>query len=260
MAERRLRLTVEYDGTDFAGYQSQGKGERTVQDELQGAVSKILGRKAVVIAAGRTDAGVHARGQVVHVDVGGRLDVATWIAALNANLPSDLAVRAGMESDPGFHARFSATSRTYRYVVLNEGYRSPTMRRYSLLRPGVIDLDAMRDAGGVLTGTMDFASLANAGGNPGSTTVRSLQRLRVRRVGSMIVIEVRANAFLRSMVRNIIGMLLAVGEGALPVERVLDIIEARDRTQNPCKTVPAHGLWLWSVEYGPKLGPKNEDF
>jgi tRNA pseudouridine38-40 synthase len=245
--ERRLRLTVEYDGTDFAGFQLQGKGERTVQGELETAIGRLNGAQTRVYGAGRTDAGVHALGQVVHCTVTWRLPLEKTETAINALLPRDIRIRAAQGAEPRFHARFDATSRTYRYTVLNRPQGSALLRRYTLHEPRPLDVAAMRRAAGALTGTHDFAAFGRPEG-PGKSTVRAVTRLDVRPWRDCVLVTVRGNAFLRQMVRAFVGTLLEVGRGRLDAERVRAIRESADRTACPA-IAPARGLCLVRVDY-----------
>lgn len=248
---RTLKLTVEYDGTDFRGYQTQGQGERTVQGVLIAALKPLLPEEAVTLAgAGRTDTGVHALGQVVSFTTESRLPLERWAIALNSRLPPDVSVARAEEVPAGFHARFSARARTYQYLLWTRRSRSALWGRYSLHVRRPLDVPAMRTAARLLIGTHDFAAYARSGGDPGPTTVRNLYRLSIRRKSQgLIGVTVQANGFLRSMVRNLVGVLLAVGHGDLPPEAAARILDTRDRTQNPCAPAAPYGLCLWRVEY-----------
>ena|SRR5579883_2118131 len=248
---RNIKLVLEYDGTDFAGFQTQGQGERTVQTTLERALTELIGEKVSVVAAGRTDAGVHARGQVVNFRTEWPIPIDRAAVALNGILPRDIAVQRAEEAPEGFHARFSAKQRTYVYLVWTAPERSALWGRFALHEPRSLDLAVMRQAASGLIGSRDFGSFANAGGEPGSTLTRDLRRLDIRAVkpGVMIAFVVTANAFLRSMVRNLVGALLAVGRQELTVAELRTITEAMDRTKNPSPTAPAHGLCLLRVDY-----------
>ena len=247
---RNLKLTVEYDGTDFTGYQSQGKGERTVQSVLQEAVEKIVNHPVVLQGAGRTDTGVHALGQVVSFKTTGRVPTERVAIAVNTVLPPDLAVASAEEVPLDFHARFSATSRTYGYLVWTRRTRSAVWGRYSLHVKRPVDIDQMRSAALLLKGNHDFAAYAKTGGSPGPSTVRDLQRLSIRPLSEgRILFVVTANGFLRSMVRNIVGVLLEVGVGDLPPGAVQEILDTRDRIANPVAPSAPHGLCLLKVDY-----------
>lgn len=248
---RKIKLTVEYDGTDFAGFQVQSQGERTVQSVLEQAVAQIADAPVTIRAAGRTDSGVHARGQVVDFDLDGRIPTERIATALNGILPADLSVRRAEEVDADFHARFSARLRTYVYLIWRSEQRSAIWGRYALWVPEELDVDVMRRAAGSMVGSRDFAAYANAGGDPGSTTVRDLVRFDVRRLkgGPLIAVTLSANGFLRSMVRNLMGALLAVGRKSEPEGRLLEVAETLDRALNPFATAPPHGLCLLRVDY-----------
>lgn len=201
-------------------------------------------------AAGRTDTGVHALGQIVSFMTESRLPLERWAIALNSRLPKDVSVARAEEAPDGFHARFSARSRTYQYLLWTRRTRSAVWGRYSLHVRRPLDVSAMRAAAQSLVGTHDFAAYARSGGDPGPTTVRNLYRLSIRRKPQgLIGVTVQANGFLRSMVRNIVGVLLQVGQGDLPPEAAAHILSTRDRTQNPCAPVAPHGLCLWRVSY-----------
>lgn len=201
-------------------------------------------------AAGRTDTGVHALGQVVSLTTASRLPLERWAIALNSRLPNDVSVAQVEEAPPGFHARFSAQSRTYVYLLWTRRTRSALWGRYSLHVRRPLDRDVMRQAARMLIGTHDFAAYAKAGGDPGPTTIRNLYRLSVRtKPNGLISVTVEANGFLRSMVRNIVGVLLEVGVGDLPPQAAKEILDTRDRTQNPVAPAAPHGLCLWRVDY-----------
>jgi tRNA pseudouridine38-40 synthase len=242
----RIRLLVEYDGTDFAGFQIQGKGERTVQGTLETAIARLSGQQCRVHGAGRTDAGVHASGQVVHFDTDWPIPVERLPFALNNALEPDLAVKAASIAD-GFHARFDATARTYRYVILHRPAPSALLGRFSLHIRETLDVAAMRAAAAELIGMHDFAAFGQPD-SPGKSTVREVHRVTVQPWKDCLLVTVRGNAFLRQMVRSFVGTLLMTGQGRLEPEAVRQIRESRDRTQCPA-VAPAHGLCLVRVEY-----------
>ncbi len=251
MASRRLALRLEYDGTDFRGSQWQAEG-RTVQGTLEKAIADLVGEPVRAVFAGRTDAGVHALGQVVHVQAPWRHPPAVVQRALNARLPGDLAVTAVLEVPEAFHARRSALWRRYRYRLYDGSTPSPLRRRYAgWHRRGRLDEGRMAAAARLLVGERDFASFAGGGqGVPWAQerTVRHLRRLEVQRRGEEVWIWAEANAFLRYMVRNLVGALVVVGRGELPPEGVLEILAARDRRQAP-PPAPPQGLCLVAVGY-----------
>jgi len=242
-----FRLALEYDGTDFAGFQLQGKGERTVQGVLETTIARLSGNLCRVHGAGRTDTGVHATGQVAHFESDWRVPADKLAVALNRELPRDLAVRRADQSPPGFHARYSATSRTYRYVVLNRPARSALLGRFALHVPRALDVEAMRAAAMRLIGVHDFAAFGRPDA-PGKSTVRDVTDIEVRAWRDCVFITVRGNAFLRSMVRAFVGTLLKAGTGALTPGDVENLLGSRDRAACP-PLAPAHGLCLARVAY-----------
>ncbi len=247
---RRLKLAVEYDGTDFQGYQTQGQGERTVQSVLGRAVSTLVPREEIILhGAGRTDVGVHALGQVVSFETESALPTERWPIALNSLLPRDIAVARVEEAAPDFHARFSARRRTYGYLIWTRRTRSAIWGRYSLHCRRPLDVALMRQAAFPLVGAHDFASFARAGGNPGRTTTRDLYKLSVRPMRNGLLVTVTANGFLRSMVRNLVGGLVTVGAGDLPPVALEEILALRDRARNPIPPAAPQGLCLLRVDY-----------
>jgi len=251
---RYLACLVSYDGTDFAGFQVQ-PGQRTVQAELEAALLRITGETARVIGAGRTDAGVHAIGQVAAFWTQSRLELSELQRALNAVLPPDVAVRALQPVPAAFHPRFSALWREYVYSVQVGPVRSPRWRCFALYHAQPLDLAAVRRAGQLFIGVHDFAAFA-AEEEPGAGTVREVLDVRCweeeRDDAHLVQIAIRANAFLRHMVRRMIGSLLRVGHGALRAEAIPEIIQSKDkRLAGP--TVAPHGLCLVQVAYPPGL-------
>jgi tRNA pseudouridine38-40 synthase len=243
----RLKLVVEYDGTGYCGFQRQ-PGRPTIQDELERAIARVTGEAAAVVPAGRTDAGVHAAGQVVHFDSGTTLPPDELWRALNAVLPAAIAVRDLAAVDDGFHARYGARVRRYRYTILNRAVRSPLEARYAAHVTRPLDVTAMQAAAEVLVGDHDFASF---GGKmwAGGTTRRTIHSLVVTRQGDRVLIEVSANAYLSRMVRSIAGCLVAVGLGELSADDVRGILDARDRAMVK-RLAPPEGLCLLQVDYG----------
>lgn len=204
----------------------------------------------VLYAAGRTDKGVHALGQVISFRTESRLPIERWALAVNSSLPHDVSVAQAEEAAGDFHARFSARSRTYGYLIWTRRSRSALWGRYSLHVRRPLNVAAMRVAAESLVGQNDFRAYARRGGNPGPTTVRNLHRISIRVLsnGSVLVL-LTANAFLRAMVRNIIGVLVEIGVGDLPPQAAREILEMRDRVKNPCPPAAAHGLCLMRVDY-----------
>ena len=242
----RLALGIEYDGTDFSGWQRQA-GARTVQECVERALSAVADHAVHVICAGRTDAGVHALGQVVHFDSDARRSLRSWVLGANVNLTGDVSVLWAREAVQDFHARFSARARHYRYVILNRETRPALGRHRASWYHRPLDERAMAQASAHLVGEHDFSSfraLACQAKHP----VRTVQRLDVERRGDYLYIDVVANAFLHHMVRNIAGVLIAIGAGEHEPLWAQQVLEARDRTLGGV-TAPARGLYLMGVEY-----------
>ncbi len=238
---------VEYDGTEYAGFQLQKRG-RTIQGELEEGLQKIMGQAVRVMAAGRTDAGVHAKGQVVHLRAPWRHSLAALRRAWNANLPQDIAIRAVSAVPPDFHARFSARSRVYRYRIYNARVRSPLLHRYTWHVDQELDVERMEAATRALLGRHDLASFGRA--PQGENTVRTVLAADWRTHGRQVSMTMEADAFLQHMVRRVVATLVAVGLGRLSVEEFSGIIEARDPRQ-AAGLAPPNGLCLMAVRYDP---------
>ncbi|HVM62609.1 MAG TPA: tRNA pseudouridine(38-40) synthase TruA [Verrucomicrobiae bacterium] len=245
---RHFKLTIAYDGTNYAGWQLQPNG-RTIQEAVEGALAKIAGAKVRVHGSGRTDAGVHARGQVANVSFGTQLAPGTLRRALNANLPEDIRVQHVQEADARFHARFSAKGKEYRYQIDCGAAADPFLRAYAWHHPRPLDVAAMRQAARLLKGRHDFAALSANPMRDVETTVRTISKLSVTKRGGLVTITVVANGFLYKMVRSIVGALVKVGEGRMTVEQLQNVVKAKKRTAL-VETAPAHGLFLWRVDYG----------
>lgn len=249
------RLTLEYDGSDFHGWQRQ-PGLRTVEGEVLRAVASVTGETAELTAAGRTDAGAHSHGQVVGCTLG-----RPWVGerlreALNAVLPRDVAVSAVEDAPEGFHARHDARSRMYRYVVVPRRSRAPLARRYAWYVRGPLDLDAMRRAADRLRGTHDFGAFGRSP-RPGGSTVRTISEIAVRRASGIgggegvdaILIDVVADAFLFGMMRSIAAALVAVGSGRLDASDLAVALTHPTAGRIRPAAAPAHGLHQWTVIY-----------
>jgi tRNA pseudouridine38-40 synthase len=243
---RKLRLVVEYDGTDFSGWQRQ-LGQRTVQATLEDAIAKLLGEKVVVGGAGRTDAGVHAAGQVANVALVSRIPALGLMRGLNTVLPRDVAVVDAADVPATFDARFNARGKVYRYRIWNHVTRSPLHDRNSWHCKRPLDLEAMRAAARVLCGEHDFRGF-RASDCERFHTVRVIRRFDVAKQGALIELDVEATAFLKNMVRILAGTLADVGRGKRDIAAVLRALETGDRTAGGV-TAPAHGLTLLAVIY-----------
>jgi tRNA pseudouridine38-40 synthase len=243
------RLVLEYDGTHFEGWQRQAGATRTVQGTLEAALAQVTGVAAGVHGAGRTDAGVHAEGQVANVRLETRLAPAELLRALDAVLPRDVVVRSLAVAPDAFHARRDALSKLYTYRLWTAPVRSPLRERTALWVPAPHDLDAMRRAAAALVGEHDFASF-QAAGAPKRSTLRRMDRLEIAGVwGGEVAVHAEASGFLRHMVRNLIGTLLEVGRGRRSPDSMPALLAARDRGRAGPTAAP-HGLTLVRVHYG----------
>jgi tRNA pseudouridine38-40 synthase len=244
---RTLKLTLSYDGTRLVGWQRQAEGE-SVQGVLEDALARFEGGPVTVHGAGRTDAGVHALGQVASVEVAFTHDVATLARALNAQLPEDVRVLSVEEAAEGFHARFSARSKAYRYCIRNGAVATPFERAYVWHVPQPLDVDAMRQAASRLLGRHDFSTFRSIGTEV-PDAVRTLHTSDVvGDAGSLLTYEVSGDGFLRHMVRAIVGTLVEVGRGWRAPSQMDALLQARDRARAGA-TAPPHGLFLVRVDY-----------
>ncbi|TLX21539.1 tRNA pseudouridine(38-40) synthase TruA [Thermomonas fusca] len=248
----RLALGVEYDGGGFSGWQRLSpagalEADGSLQTALEMALSKVADASIDTICSGRTDAGVHARCQVVHFDTGATRDARGWILGTTANLPPTMAVRWCVPVADDFNARFSARARRYRYRILNRSTRPGLERQYLGWERMPLDADAMHEAAQALPGERDFSAFRSAQCQA-THARRNLQDIVVSRQGDEVVVEVQANAFLHHMVRNIVGSLLVVGRGERPVAWIAELLEGRDRTvAGP--TAPSAGLLFLGPRY-----------
>jgi tRNA pseudouridine38-40 synthase len=242
----RLKLTIQYDGTEYHGWQIQ-PGAATVQGALSAALEAIEEAPVTLFGAGRTDAGVHALGQVAHVDVSKRMDPQTWARAINAHVDRDIRVTSVEEAAPDFHALRSAVGKTYAYRVWVGPFVSPFVRRYVAHAPHEVDVERMRHAAAALVGRHDFEAFT-VSDRETLTTVRDVRRLEIDVDGEMLTMTAEADGFLRAMVRTIAGTLLAIGDGRLPVSAVEDALRERKR-EFAGPTAPAAGLTLVRVDY-----------
>ena len=243
---RTLKFTLSYDGTRLVGWQRQAEGE-SVQGLVEDALARFEGARVVVHGAGRTDAGVHALGQVASAIVSFDHDVTTLQRALNVHLPPDIRVVSVVEADPEFHARFSARGKTYQYRIRNAPVADPFERAYEWHLPEPLDLAAMERAASTLVGTYDFVAFQSVGSETGGT-IRTVTRSVWRDSGGLLTYEISGDGFLRHMVRAIVGTLVEVGRGWRQPENVAALLEPRTRAEAGA-TAPAHGLFLLCVDY-----------
>lgn len=245
----KVKATISYDGTNFSGFQIQPY-KRTVQEELEKALKIIHKKKHIRIqASGRTDAGVHAKGQVIHFETPNNIPESNWKKALNVLLPSDVYVRRIEKVSSSFHARYDATEKEYRYFVCNEKEVDVFMRNYAYLVPGDLNLIAMKKACYYLRGEHDFTTFSSAKATTRGSKVRTLYKASCENDGSEIAFAFRGTGFLYNMVRIIVGALLDVGKGKLAPDDIKVLLERKDRRLLG-ETAPPQGLYLWNVWYG----------
>ena len=247
----RVAALVAYDGTAFAGFQRQ-VSDRTVQGEIEAGLGALYGTPVGLRGAGRTDAGVHARGQVIAADVPETVPAERWPEALNPHLPPDVRIRESWRAKPDFDPRRQASSRVYRYTLALDRRPEPMRDRYATRVAEVLDEAAMRAAAAKLVGAHDFGSLCCVSDQNGPTT-RTLRRLEWSRAGELLTLEIEGDSFLYKQVRCIIGMLLAIGGGRYEVELV-DRLLAGEPRPVPIAVAPPTGLVLERVLYGPRAG------
>jgi len=242
-----MAVLLEYDGTGFCGYQYQPR-VRTIQGELEHALERLFGWPCRVSGSGRTDAGVHALGQVAGFTLEHNIPAGRLPAALNSALPRDLVGKRRARVEPAFHPRYSAEGKVCRYCIINRSQPSALLRNYATFVPYELDMDAMKRACACLEGERDFASMMSSG-SPVRSTVRNLRRLEIgRRSGGLLVFTAEANGFLYQMVRNIVGTILDIGRGRLAPDDVPHILESKDR-KAAGPAAPPQGLYLLRVIY-----------
>lgn len=246
----RIAIGIEYDGTAYNGWQRQWHGVG-VQTVVENALSKVANESIETICAGRTDSGVHAIAQVVHFDSKVKRTMRNWLFGINSNLPDDINACWAKIVDQNFHARFSAISRSYRYLILNKPVRSSLYRNRAwwIHRP-LNEFDMQRAADNLL-GKHDFSAF-RAAGCRASTPIREISNIRINRDDDWITIDVTANAFLQHMVRNIAGLLATIGQGEANSAWAKEVLESRDRTKGGV-AAPAHGLTLIKIDYPDKF-------
>jgi len=251
----RIAVGVEYDGSALAGWQSQ-LDQPSVQSHLEQALTQVAGAPVQVVGAGRTDAGVHSRGQVAHFDTDALRTERGWVLGANTHLPASIALRWAREVPDHFHARYSALSRTYRYCIFNRYRRTALAASRASFVHRALDIEPMQQAAPLLLGTHDFSAF-RAAECQAKSPVRNLYALDLVRQGDFIVVQVRANAFLHHMVRNLVGALMAVGRHEQSPEWVTQVLQGRDRKLNAA-TAPAAGLYLWTVDYPVGFGMPDD--
>ena len=247
----RIAVGLEYDGSAYAGWQAQS-ALRTIQQVAESALSRIADETVALVCAGRTDAGVHARGQVAHFDTRATRSGRSWVLGANSELPSDVSLSWAQPVPAHFHARYCAEARTYRYVILNRVSRSALVAQRATWIHRPLDHERMGAAAQALVGEHDFSAFRSSECQAKSP-VRRMERLAVERRGDWVIIEATANAFLHHMMRNIAGLLIAVGKAQAPVEWAREVLEGRDRTRAAPTALPG-GLYLLRVRYPAAFG------
>jgi tRNA pseudouridine38-40 synthase len=246
MDMRTIKLTIEYDGSDYVGWQRQPNG-LSVQRVVEEALTQLLGQTVSLYSSGRTDAGVHARGMVAHLQTVRSLPLRAFRDGVNRFLPPMVAVQQVEEMAPGFHARFDARGKWYRYSIYLAPVRSPLRGRSAWwLRPS-LDFEAMKEAAGLFVGRHNFAAFRTSG-CAAKTTIRDIFSIDLQRQECLLTIDVKGGGFLRNMVRMMVGTLVEVGQGKRSPEGIADLLSGRS-TGAPALTAPAHGLCLMEVWY-----------
>lgn len=249
----RIAMIVEYDGEDYFGWQIQKNPSMpSVQETLEKAVSVVANEPIHTYCAGRTDSGVHGTSQVVHFETSAIRSEKSWILGTNVNLPGNVVVRWAGGVPEDFHARFSATARTYRYIILEGALRTAVLHKKVTLVKDLLDIDAMQAAANYLPGENDFSAYRGAGCQS-NTPFRFVDYIRVFREGNFVVTEISANAFLLHMVRNIMGVLIEIGLGRKPPVWAKEVLDSRDRKQ-AARTAPADGLYFVRAHYPSRFG------
>lgn len=242
----RIALGIEYNGHGYHGWQIQ-HGLHTIQGHLEDALSKIANEPIYTHCAGRTDANVHATGQVIHFDTKAKRHIDAWIWGTNSHLPPNIVVRWAKAVDYHFHARFSAIARRYQYIIYNHPIRSPVLHNKITWHFYPLDIDKMRTAAKYLLGEKDFSAFRSSQCNS-KTPMRNIIDVDIRKLENFVLVEIEANAFLHHMVRNIMGVLFKIGEGARSPSWMQEVIESRSR-KAAAATAPAAGLYLMQVKY-----------
>lgn len=243
----RVALGIEYNGFGFYGWQAQQGGLPTIQASLQEALSSIANEPIFLQCAGRTDAGVHATGQVVHFDTRAKRHIDAWLFGTNAHLPPAISVRWSRHVDFHFHARFTAMARRYRYIIFNHPIRPAILSHRVSWHYYPLDIDRMKVAAQDLIGEQDFSSFRSSQCNSKSP-MRNVTDFAIRRSGDFVIFEIEANAFLHHMVRNIAGVLMKIGSGYKEISWMKEVLLAKSR-QMAAETAPADGLYLINVKY-----------
>ena len=245
--QRRVAISVEYNGSGYRGWQTQTHDTQVIQTKIEQALSKIADERISVTCSGRTDSGVHAGSQVCHFDTYAIRDPYNWVMGVNSQLPDDISVAWASEVDPAFHARFGALSRQYVYLIKCSSLRSALLKNFVTLTHKNLDPQLMAVAAQSLVGTYDFNAFRSAQCQA-KTSVRSVTRLSVHHHDQLIAVHVEANGFLQHMVRNIVGVLMAIGAKERPTSWVEHVLASKDRTEGGM-TAPSYGLYFLGPTY-----------
>ena len=243
----RIAISVEYDGSGYRGWQAQKHDSQVVQTEVEKALSEVADELITVVCSGRTDSGVHASSQICHFDTVAYRNPYNWVMGVNTQLPNDISLSWAQRVDPTFHARFGARSRQYVYLIRQSSFRSALLRNSMTFTCKRLDPELMAEAGRFLLGTHDFNAYRSAQCQA-KTSVRTLSHLSVHCHEGLIAVHVEANGFLQNMVRNIVGVLIAIGAQEEPVIWARQVLESKDRTKGGV-TAPPHGLYFLGPTY-----------
>lgn len=243
----KIAIGVEYNGTNYRGFQRQLDNIPSIQETLENAISKVANHPVTVYVAGRTDAGVHASGQVVHFETTAKRAMHSWVMGATANLPKDISVIWAKEVPSDFHARYKAFARRYRYVIYNDAIRPAHLANEVTWYSYPLDTDKMQQAANYFLGTHDFTSF-RATQCQAKSPIKTITHFQVIRFGKLIIFDIRADAFLHHMIRNFAGLLMAIGSGDRQIEWAKEVLEAKDRTKAGVTALP-YGLYLVNVEY-----------
>lgn len=244
---RNIKLTIEYDGKNFAGWQIQ-PNKVSIQGEIIKAIQQVTGEEVELNASGRTDAGVHALGQVANFKTNSQIEIEKIPYAINSKLPHSIVIKKAEEVEERFHARYNCKGKTYRYQIRNSEFPSALNRYREFHVPQKLDVKKMKRAIKVFEGTHDFKGFKSSGGNPKKTTIRTLTKCELKQEGEVITIELSGDGFLYNMVRIITGTILDVGLGKIREENLETILKSGNRSMAG-RTLPPHGLYLVEVRY-----------
>ena len=245
----KFACIVEYDGSDFCGWQRQSHAA-SVQEAVERAISLVANHEIGIACAGRTDTGVHALGQVVHFETNAQRDMRSWLLGINSNLPNSVVIKSISQMPDDFHARFSALSRTYRYIISNEKVRPALLANRAAWERVPLDETRMQEAANTLVGKHDFTSF-RALACQAKSPIREITKLTIQREGSLIILDVTANGFLHHMVRNLAGVLMSIGKNENSPQWTKEVLIKKDRSVAGV-TAPPQGLYFLSVQYDPK--------